>query len=102
MSRKKYYKKGSTGQAFLRQRLTFLHTTPIFGNLNKSDTEKTWKDTKSNLARKIMSAIPEFEENAVYCNIEKVYRKHRSKRSKSKYQPLVIVAEFGTERQGWN
>ena len=43
-----------------------------------------------------MSAIPEFEENAVYCNIEKVYRKHSSKRSKSKYQHLVIVAEFGT------
>lgn len=73
-----------------------MHTTPIFGNLNKSDTEKTWKDTKSNLARKILSAIPELEENAVYCNIENVHRKYSSKTSKSKYQHLVIAAEFGT------
>ena len=65
-------------------------------NIDASDTDKTWKDTKSNLARKILSVIPEFEENAVYCNIENVHRKYSSKTSKSKYQHLVVVAEFGT------
>ena len=71
-----------------------MHITLVFGNLNKSDTEKTLEDKKSTFAREILRVIPEFEENAVHFHIEETHRKHSSKASKSKLP--VIIATFTT------
>ena len=71
-----------------------MRTTLIFRNLNISDTEKAWKDTKSTLAKEILRAIPEFGENSLYFHIEQAVRENISKASKSKYKQLVIITKF--------
>ena len=71
-----------------------MYITLVFGNLNKSDTEKTLEDKKSAFAREILRVIPEFDENAVHFHIEGTHRKHSSKASKSKLP--VIIAKLAT------
>ena len=71
-----------------------MRTTLIFRNLNISDTEKAWKDTKATLAKEILRAIPEFGENSLYFHIEQAVRENISKASKSKYKQLVIITKF--------
>ena len=71
-----------------------MRTTLIFRNLNISDTEKAWKDTKSTLAKEILRAIPEIGENSLYFHIEQAVREHISKATKSKYKQLVIITRF--------
>ena len=71
-----------------------LRTTLIFQIISKTQSEKSWKDTKEMLANQILNVIPGFSGDEVYYNIKRAHRKPLNQSSKSKYKTPVIIAKF--------
>ena len=51
-----------------------LRTTLIFRNINKTQNEKSWEDTKETLGNHILKVFPDFSEDEVYYNIKRAHR----------------------------